>query len=555
MSNGIVASGDSTVHASNAETVKQKRWVCDVCKVKWFLDYAEACDHEKNCTGPPPPQKCKLAPNLPGGTGEPGAGDRKAGTATEISTNSIRAEGRSGRQHQQAGNRTTHREGSSGNADEEESSRDQSESAGSAVSKLKSKRLRDVPKLRQQQQPEKKNKKTKTAVKAGKSGKSTSTKKSKGTTGGGQLASIFMPQRKPTTTTASSTGTKSKTVKQHEIPAGVTEEEYDEHVAAEKVASRKRRTADPPIGKRISHRRNRRKIVESDSEGDFLSESDVEEVKIIEPKSKGRRGKTTKNDCFLSTKAKAEHQAADFFAKRRALQAEERERQKKRNEIKMARLGTSSSKVTDGAKQSPAKCATVSVKENGLEAVRFPCPSHIAPGKDSQDSRSSESSSAHRLAPKYQHAKPDLSTPAADDSNDRLGFYTTADQAEDKGDNFAFDLLSSVFNATTNKADSKGAGQIWSDKYAASSIPDDILGEKNKVKAQKLLDFIEEWKVKRHQSMESLGQVKRKKKRRKKKKSGYDTDDSFLDDDRLESIMIITGHSATGKTTLVHSGN
>ncbi|EJK76995.1 hypothetical protein THAOC_01202 [Thalassiosira oceanica] len=560
MSNGNVASGDNTVQQASV-TVKQKRWVCDVCKVKWFLDYADACAHEKKCTGPPPPQKCKLAPdaNLPGGTED--ARDRKVGPESEISTNSIGMEERSGWQHQQAGNTSTHRgegEGSSDNADEEESNRAGSESSGNA-SKRKSKRLRDVSKLRQQQmqareQPEKKTKKTK---KAGKSGKSTSKEKSKGKAGGGQIASIFMPQRKPISTTASSAGTESKdrtgTVKQ-EIPAGVTEEEYEEHVAAEKVAARKGRTEDPPIDQRVSQRRNRRKIVESDSEGDFLSESDVEEVKIIEPKSKRRRCKTAnKNDCFLSTKAKAEHQAADFFAKRRALQAEERERQKKRDEIKLARLGTSSSKATDGARPSPTKRAPAPVRENSLEAIRFPCPSHIVPGKDAQDLKSSESSSAHRLAPKYQHAKPDLSTPGVDDSDDRLGFYTAADQIEDKGDNFAFDLLSSLFNASTNKADPKDAGQIWPNKYAASSIPDDILGEKNKVKAQKLLDFIEEWKVKRHQSMESLGQLKRKKKRRKKKKSGYDTDDSFLDDDRLESIMIITGQSATGKTALVHS--
>ena len=563
MSNGNVASSNNAVQTSTAERVKQKRWVCDVCKVKWFLDFDAACEHENNCTGPPPPQKCKLAPNLPGGTEGATASDRIVGTESEMpSTNSTGMEERSGCQHEQAGDKSTHRgEGSSGNA--EESNRNQSESASAEIttSKRKSKRLRDAPKLRQQQlqareQPEKKTKKTKTAVKAG---KSTSTEKSKGTTGGGQLASIFMPQSKSISTTASSTGTKPKdqtgTVK-HEIPAGVTEEEYEEHVAAEKVAARKRRTADLPISQRVSHRRSRRKVVESDSEGDFVSESDIEEVKIIEPKSKGRKGKAAnKNDCFLSTKAKAEHEAADFFAKRRALQAEERERQKKRDEIKLARLGTSASNVTDGARPSPAKRAPDPVREKNLEAVRFPCPSHVLLGNDAQDLKSSESSAAHWLAPKYQHAKTDLCTPGADDSNDHLGFYTAADQAEDRGESFALDLLSSIFKGSTNKADSKDVGKIWSDKYAASSIPDDILGEKNKAKAQKLLDFIEEWKVKRHQSMESLGQVKRKKKRRKKKRSGYDTDDSFLDDDKLESIMIITGESATGKTALVHSGN
>ena len=52
---------------ATGQKILQQRWVCDVCKVKWFLDFREACEHEESCgkvanerTGggglPPPPE-------------------------------------------------------------------------------------------------------------------------------------------------------------------------------------------------------------------------------------------------------------------------------------------------------------------------------------------------------------------------------------------------------------------------------------------------------------------------------------------------------------------
>ena len=36
---------------ATSKRIIQKRWVCDICKTKWFLDFDEACAHEAICTG------------------------------------------------------------------------------------------------------------------------------------------------------------------------------------------------------------------------------------------------------------------------------------------------------------------------------------------------------------------------------------------------------------------------------------------------------------------------------------------------------------------------
>ena len=38
-------------------TIIQRRWRCDVCMKKWFLDFKEACAHEENCTGAQQPNE------------------------------------------------------------------------------------------------------------------------------------------------------------------------------------------------------------------------------------------------------------------------------------------------------------------------------------------------------------------------------------------------------------------------------------------------------------------------------------------------------------------
>ena len=37
--------------AASPKLIIEERWVCDVCKTKWFLNFEEACAHEKVCKG------------------------------------------------------------------------------------------------------------------------------------------------------------------------------------------------------------------------------------------------------------------------------------------------------------------------------------------------------------------------------------------------------------------------------------------------------------------------------------------------------------------------
>lgn len=43
----------TTIGANTSTKVLQRRWICDACKVKWFSDFSEACEHEKSCKGRP----------------------------------------------------------------------------------------------------------------------------------------------------------------------------------------------------------------------------------------------------------------------------------------------------------------------------------------------------------------------------------------------------------------------------------------------------------------------------------------------------------------------
>ena len=45
----LVEKASNTTGGNTNTRVLQRRWICDKCKVKWFLDFNEACEHEKNC--------------------------------------------------------------------------------------------------------------------------------------------------------------------------------------------------------------------------------------------------------------------------------------------------------------------------------------------------------------------------------------------------------------------------------------------------------------------------------------------------------------------------
>jgi len=430
-------------------------------------------------------------------------------------------------------------------------------------------------------------------------GKISSKKKKKGDSkgGGGQLASIFLPKKASSKTSTSVKGSND------DIFPGVSKAEYDEHVAVEKQAAqrnKKKRAVDKVDdgkakkkqqltlgnkkgGKQSGGTKKKAKqpeVMDIDSSSSDSDESDDSVEYVEKPKKKVTTKKKQQNKNFLSKKDGAEHQAADFFAKRKQKAAEERERQKKRDELRLMKLNNKaggnkevpddikSSALSGKSKTDKASSHIFSQEEvKGIPAVRFPCPTHIVSNDIDDDSAGkietdSKSSQVLRDTMRYQHLKPDLSPSTSTDevAYHLSGLYKDADGSPTTDGISTFDLLSTVFNqdSSSKKGDDDSDtevdnSQLWVDKHSMTSIPDDVLGDSNKEQSKKLLDFVEEWKVRRHKSVQSLGQVKRKKKRRKKKKSGYDSDDSFLDDGGLENLFLITGPTGSGKTSLVHA--
>ena len=214
-------------------------------------------------------------------------------------------------------------------------------------------------------------------------------------------------------------------------------------------------------------------------------------------------------------------------------------------------------------------------KEMCILAVRFPCPSHVVPSNGTDDDESldmeteesincSSSLRQVRKTPMYQHLKPDL-VPSTCTEESFVQHPPGLDADDTHARNIMFDLLSSVFDQVENETNTKeeedaskqsveDKNQLWVDGYSMKSIPDDFLGTDNKEASKKFISFVEEWKLRRHKSVQRMGRAKLKG-RRKKKKHGYDSDDSFLDDGDagLENVFLITGPTGSGKTRLVHA--
>ena len=384
----------------------------------------------------------------------------------------------------------------------------------------------------------------------------------------------------------------------------------EEEEAAEKPNKRAR-----PSRKRVERQQRRDKDADDYNDDCSLSSEyaeDDEDVEYVATTGKSAPTNITaearQKKTFLSKKQLAEHHAAEILARRQREAAEERERQKKREELRHVRrpnkeqelelitkdpgaapaaavevdgrnsipsLRSSDDVLAMGKRTSDQKrlCGHEEKKDMCIAAVRFPCPSHVMRNNDTEDDESSETTTeVHihcsaslrhiRRTPRYQHLKPDMVPSTVTDklcSEHTRGLV--ADDAHAR--NRMFDMLSSVFSrieteskTTAEKEDSKKneGKQLWVDRFSMTTVPDDLLGTYNKESSKKLISFVEEWKLRRHKSVQRMGRAKKGGKR-KKRKHGYDSDDSFLDDGDagLENIFLITGPTGSGKTRLVHA--
>eukprot|EP00984_Skeletonema_dohrnii_P014095 scaffold5891_cov116-Skeletonema_dohrnii-CCMP3373.AAC.5 len=599
-----------TSNAANKKILHQKRWVCDVCKVKWFLDFNEACAHEEQCKGVSVTASSSTATSV---ASKRAASNDKCAVVAKKSVMSAemkddgasptitpppqskkaaailaaaRAKARGIPPVEKVDEVVTKKKKSIdiemlSDSDDNNNAVSEVElvegSPTDSNSRRKSKRLRDAtPPAKSNHDSSSSNemngKKKKPKAVTAKTNKPTANKstslKSKKTAEkkGGPIASIFLPkfQQQKQTQKKDNTNTNNNSKKRA--------------VETNNGQSKKRNQR--------STTSNKQEVLEIDSSSD-----DDDEVVVVEKK------KTKRNAVLgLSKEELREHQAADFFARRKKKAEEEKERQRKRDEARMARLNSkdvsvnssvelvgdvksssvmsaSSSKVTTTVAAAAGETATKkisflqSLSESAkhikaIPAPKFPCPSHVVPSSDDSDaalkSSAAATSSVLSKTPKYQHSKPSMaaSCDEDDDATMPMGFLNKSELIDSGSSIFSsFFSCNAIKMINDDDESPASASQLWVDKYTMRNIPDDVIGKENKDASKKLVDFVEEWKVRRHKAIQSMGQVKRKKKKRKKKKSsnGYNSDDSFLDDGGLENVFFISGPTASGKTRLVHA--
>ena len=268
------------------------------------------------------------------------------------------------------------------------------------------------------------------------------------------------------------------------------------------------------------------------------AEDSTDATTAKQSKKEAAKSKTSKSS--LSQQVLAEHNAASFFAKRKQAQMEERERQRKREEARRS-----------SKKKSEDEAGAVSEKQEGEDmGVRFPTFSHVIQGEEADALNVNMTDDMNRFGVlSYPSGKVDLAASSGEESMPNLAFFGD-DMPEDATPNIHH-LFSSVFEPANSKKgkDKNASTKLWTDKHTISQIPTSILGVSNQQSASKLSQFIEEWKIRRHKS------TLVKKSKSKRRKSGYDSDDSFLDEDGggRTSLFLLTGPTGSGKSRLVHA--
>eukprot|EP00804_Cyclotella_cryptica_P028267 CCRYP_014617-RB/>CCRYP_014617-RB protein AED:0.01 eAED:0.01 QI:194/1/1/1/0.66/0.25/4/3104/1025 len=466
---------------SSSHRIIQKRWVCDVCHVKWFLDFDEACRHEATCQASS--QRCD-------------GKETKAAVSSLISQEIVA----------DAVEKNTSTPIEIINV---ESSDDSSSKSGE---KNKDERPRRSKRVRGPPCPNPVNE-TSRAQTTSIAASNDVAKKSKRN----RVAAIpaFFRPPKATKCDAASSGI-------------VSQEDYEQHLLAEQQLQQNQRTRHNGKGSipTTAETKPKRK----------LKTADTNDGTKAPPSS----AKTTRDKPALSQKLLGEHAAASFFARRKEAAREERERQKKREEARRCTKRREEDKLSSVEGKPSGR---MNRKEKRMGAVRFPCPSHVLQGVDVAGE--TRLTTYGGMGPKYPPGRVDLTRPCPEEPTTGLTFFTK-DCDFPPSQDLTLRLFSSVFSSPFPPRHPNDP-RLWTDKHTLTQIPSSVLGASNQESSQKLMRFIQEWKIRRHKSMLA--------KKSKKKKSGYDSDDSFLDGESSSptSLFVLTGRTGTGKSRLVHA--
>jgi len=277
----------------------------------------------------------------------------------------------------------------------------------------------------------------------------------------------------------------------------------------------------------------------------------------------------------------AEQVAVEFAAQRRLEQQRQRERQQKRNE-KIATITASAMPAFAGQQETTASgAATTSTsaratlatnKAKGLAAPRFPVPSHTAVSLIEPvlpEPVSSWLSPQHLArAAKKALIVPTTAMKIADDCANLLPAPSSpfAIDKEQPVDPLWHALTAVLVPPLPTRIAANVAEKhtLWAEKYAIRDISNDICSHSLQQVATQLREFCQQWMVERQKANDRAAarqkklQSRLKHKKKATKKQTYYDDDDFMDSEQeeempLESLCVLTGPVASGKSSLVHA--
>lgn len=553
------ANDATTVTPTPSSTDVVKRWVCDVCKVRKFADFEQACAHEKRCKERKERQqqqeKEQEQPEMPQ---RPQASqqekqkeviepkvEHKQRTKAPLKDPPVKPE----RQKQPAEKQLT--------------TKQKDPKVASKPRQSTQKAPKSEPKCEEKKETNKPKPKPTVAASAThsffaprKPGAANSKKRpSPDKQASGTVTSFFQPRttkkQKGSTITPSQSQQSTAAILSQSSTIEILDDSQPDPMVSDEVQVIGTKQLKPKQRK-LTHKQDDVTVDNAHHVANALAAMITRQTSLPPSSSQSSSSSSSKNAPLagifqLPTKELiAEHRHAEFQAKRRLERQQELERQQKRRARAMTEPPARKSK--------PATSTFETVLKLPL-APRFPVPSHVMKTPDVLDPV------AIRVPDGWKRAMETDSSSSATDVSKKLVSSPAA--------------LDCLPNPSEQNAIQQAFHQVLQPPSSSSMDPKPLplvdqypglVGKEAENVQRDLVKWVRDWCKVREEAWKRMMERQRKlakrpkariqKKKKKKSRDDYDSDDLWDDDDfdggELRNLVLLTGDSGSGKTAMVH---